>query len=395
MSRAGFIASYILIELFMIVVPILFFMRRDREVIAKRDWKPLIILVFVNIYTCSRQIRSLAPLFGIPPFESKVVPSVYSVPMATFPFVGIYMMRAYRLFKDYYYNQTRVGGYKGFDKLETLLLGNGLQRKPSQASIGTSTSGSMIFNVSKTSNSWLRGVGIPLGIVLFGFLFGLIYSQFPYQTLLPVTFTMVTLFAINTMTFFIMLRRVHDPYYVKYEMLFSSVVFIILTLASGGQYAALGRIENPTAAQLALPSIHPFIIVISSNLLSFLLPLVASYQKSSIEEKSTDIKAILRNKTEWKEFQKVCADYFCLENALFIQALEKVKTNATAKGIEMICSEFIVPGAPNELNLSSSLRKKIIQQIKIDAALAIGLLDMAEKEVLKLLQQNIVPHYIE
>eukprot|EP00834_Sanchytrium_tribonematis_P003482 NODE_135_length_16508_cov_1.365897.p3 type:complete len:405 gc:universal NODE_135_length_16508_cov_1.365897:11013-12227(+) len=403
MSEAGFYVFLVIVELFMIVMPILLVIRRKSEYIDKRDWKPLVILAVVNIVTATLQIFSLSPLWGIT-FERSCIISPLALPMTIFTFVGIYFMRCLRLFRDYYYNQTKSRSGKVLDGFEKFLLKGFITRRKSLKAArrkdSSNTSSSFLLNVTKTSGSWKRAIGIPLAIVLFGFVFGSIYGGYKCVNALPIVFTMVSLYAIMTLTFFILLRKVKDPYFVKFEMLASSVLFIVLILASGGQYAVLGKNKNPSEVDVALPGIYPLIIVIMSNVLSYLMPVVLSFKSKNIiakegGTKSSDIKSILHNKQECAEFLKLCADYFVLENALFLQAYDNVKLSPTEDGLKMLYKEFIQSGATNELNINGALRSKVRLNLENPLEVQLQLMDVVEKQISKLLEENILRHYLD
>ncbi len=377
--------------LYLVGTSIAVFLRRDSVYIQKRDYKPLLALAIVNVSTAGLQIANLAPIWGLK-FERDCHISVFTLPMSIFTFVGVYMMRCISLFKIYYYNQTKARGSKLLDGMEKALLRNYIRRAGSQSSVG---SDSLVLNVNKDSSTWRRAIGIPAGIALFGALFGLAYGGYKEvcPSVLPIVFTMVSLYALMTFIFFILLRKVKDPYWVKGEMLAGSVIFVVLILASGGQYASLGKNKNPTPAESALPGIHPLIIVIMSNTLSFLMPVLLSFRK--IVSRSTDVKSILRNKVEWTEFVKICADYFVLENALFMQHYDKVKQTPTSDSIYKLYKEFIISGSPNEINISGTLRNKIKSSLDSPQIDLMALLDQVEKQVIKNLEENVMRYYVE
>eukprot|EP00835_Amoeboradix_gromovi_P001766 NODE_88_length_21932_cov_0.317867.p4 type:complete len:399 gc:universal NODE_88_length_21932_cov_0.317867:15465-14269(-) len=392
MFSDGFYVFFVFIVIYHVVGPIALIYRRHSVYIEKRDWKPLMVLSVVNLFTAVSTFLNLSPLWGIAVREKSCILTAFSLPMSIFTFVGIYFMRCLFLFKLYYYNQTKVLGYKNLDGFEKSLLSRYVTKRGSGSKSANQSSDSMNLQVKKASGGWKRAIGIPMIIILFGFVFGAAYSGFRCVDTLPIIFTMVSLYTIMTFTFFVLLRKVKDPYLVKFEMLASSLLFFVLIFASGAHFALLGKMKNPSAADTALPGIYPFIIVIMSNTLSFIMPVVLSYKKKI--EKSQDIKSLIRNKQEWEAFSKICADYFCLENSLFLFQYDMIKSTPAKESIDMLYNEFIASGSRNEINLSGKLRSKIKSSMDNSVDEIMLNLDLAEKEVIKILEQNVMRYYL-
>ena len=380
---------FVVLQLYHILGAVFVFMRSDSIYIQKRDWKPLLVLSIVNIVSTSIGLIQLAPLFGI-----KLITDcrayVFTLPICIFAFFVIYMMRCISLFKLYYYNQTKSGGGKRLDKFEKVLLTKYMKKKESQSSLASGFSGSVVFSVSKESNGWLRGLGIPFGVMFLGACFGAAYGGFQCKSTLPIVFVMVVLYTIMTFTFFVILRKVRDPYYVKFEMLTCSVIFIVLILASGAHYGALSGVTDP--AKLSVPNIYSLLSALTSATVGFWMPVYLSYKKTP--GKSTTVKKIMQSKEEWAEFTKICAEYFVLENILFIQQFTTVKLNPTKESLQMLYNEFIANGSPNELNISGTTRTAIKAAIQGTSDNLVDLFMKVENQVVKNLEENIVKYYV-
>ncbi|KAI9144201.1 hypothetical protein BKA69DRAFT_1148569 [Paraphysoderma sedebokerense] len=133
---------------------------------------------------------------------------------------------------------------------------------------------------------------------------------------------------------------------------------------------------------------------------------------------SSDQKALLNNSLEsfsrvlndsflFAELKKILVENFAIENALFLEEFDVLvpsgmsrqthtilDADGTQLQIQSIIRNFIVSGAPNELNITSKTRKAIVAAWQRGGQLSADILEPAKEEVVQMMYQNSYPRLL-
>ena len=190
----------------------------------------------------------------------------------------------------------------------------------------------------------------------------------------------------------------NDEYHIKYELIASVIVIFIFGIL-------LGFLEFVIKQTIWISSLMLYKWIILGIFESFVMlvcPLLYVAISRSNQNKignqtatQTTLDNIFHNPKTYRDFRTSVAQDFCVENVLFLEALDRLKYAPRAEQYGLtnhIIKLFIKSDADLELNIPMQIKRNVFKQIRMDHSYAIFM--EAEAHVKQLLVCNNLPRFL-
>ncbi|KAJ3088478.1 hypothetical protein HK102_008648 [Quaeritorhiza haematococci] len=213
-------------------------------------------------------------------------------------------------------------------------------------------------------------------------------------------FVFIVLYLINPYLIFA-LRRVSDNYGIKRELVIAITSFITLyTVHLLGVFGVIPLLPYGLTYNWVVPvstTLCHTVLVVWPTIASFhhtANPVSSNGHQLAYNQESFE--KALKDPELYGRFKEVVAQDFCTENVAYHEFYLQLADMPVVpeQAVELLKTRFLNPGAPQELNLSSAVKKKLLHRLD-DPTQVKDVLKTIHDDVAVLLYTNSFPKFIK
>ncbi|KAI9144177.1 hypothetical protein BKA69DRAFT_1172957 [Paraphysoderma sedebokerense] len=223
-------------------------------------------------------------------------------------------------------------------------------------------------------------------------------------------YILIVLFLSVVPAFAYLLRNVKDSLYLRVEQMTSFFLFFPFFILYLLTYfvrpvAAIFTFGQSIWLAMLITVLHT--VTVTAPALYALLKSGSGDQKALLNNSVESFGRVLNDSFLFAELKKILVENFAIENALFLEEFDVLvpsvmsrqthtilDADGTQQQIQSIIRNFIVNGAPNELNITSKTRQAIVRAWQRGGQLSADILEPAKEEVVQMMYQNAYPRLL-